>query len=143
MPDIFDFTEQELSSQEQLLFSAKEVVEFHCLDFNETRNQDLMLRCKVLTGKHTGREYTHFLQNKADNKFQREKLMKFACAFWTKEELLGKEYQKAKLINRKFSAVAQEPREYNGRTFQEFGGWRDLGTFTPADVPADVNPDRF
>lgn len=136
----FNFTEAELIESAPIIFPAKEVVEFACLNFNETRRGDLMLNCKVLTGAYAGRDFTPVIDNR-EHPVSRKNKINFARAFWSEDELRSNTAQPARLINRRFSAVPLEAREHNGKQYQSFIGWKDLGEMangsSPDALPAD------
>lgn len=138
----FSFSESDLDAATPIIFNTKEVVEMVCLDYNEGKQGNLALNCKILTGEKAGKPYTVFIDNR-EHPMSQKLRTQFALAFWTREELIGGTFMPAKLVNRKFSVVAQEPREHEGKTFQNVSNFRDLGEFTAADVPPDtmVNSD--
>jgi hypothetical protein len=135
----FNVTEQDLDLI-PIVFNAKEVVEFVCLDFNEMKNNTLVMNCRVLSGDHAGKRHSIFIDSR-ENSFAKKLRVQFLLAFWTKDELQTQTFHPSKLMNRKFSAVAQEPREYEGKIYQSMTGFHDLGVYegTEASVGAYAN----
>lgn len=123
----FNVTKQDLDLI-PIVFNAKEVIEFVCLDFNEMKTNTLVLNCQVLTGEHAGKRHAVFIDSR-ENSFAKKLRVQFLLAFWTKEELQTQTFHPSKLMNRKFSAVAQEPREYEGKLYQNISGFHDLGVY--------------
>lgn len=146
----FSFSEKDLTALEPLLWPAKEVVEFVCLDYKENAtNGTLILNTMVLTGDHTGKLHTMFIDNR-DNTISQKIRVQFALAFWSAEELRQHAHNPAKLVNRKFSAVAgmQRPSTDGTRVFQGFGAFKDLGPYedagtTTADFTDENGNPRF
>lgn len=128
----FDFSEQDLDLADYF-FTGGEVVEFVCLDFNETKNKSLVLDCRVLTGEHAGKSKQIWIDSR-ENNISKKNRVQFGLAFWSKEELIAKTFHPSKLVNRKFSAVAAPTREHEGKTFQNISNFVDIGPFV-----GDVN----
>lgn len=138
----FDFNEEVFANTTPPLWNAKTVVEFLIIDFNEDpMSGTLIVKCKIQNTEHKGRMYTHWIKN-GDTEGSQKNRVQFSLAFWTKEELIEKTAHPAKLINRLFTAVAQAPREYNGKMYQSFNGYADAGELldhgpAPSDLPTD------
>ena len=112
----------------QPLFQARQVVEFVCTShFENPQTGNLMVKCKVLNTEHQGKEYTVFIKGLAEKMPERKKKAAFLKAFWSEDDLLNKKAQLSKIVGRKFSAVAQAPREYQGRIYHDIGNFVDLG----------------
>lgn len=134
----FEFSAKDLEVAEYPVWPAKEVAEFVVLDFQENpQTNDLKLSCKVVSERHNDRFVTMFINNKP-NEFAQKRRVQFALAFWTKEELIAGNAAPAKLVNRKFSAVANAPRDWEGKVFQDWGNFKDLGEYTSASTDADL-----
>ena len=123
----FEFSEQDLDLAE-FFFAPNEVVEFVCLDFNETKQKTLVLNCRVLSGEHAGKAKSIFIDSRETTPSRKNRIQ-FALAFWTREELVAKSNHPSKLINRKFSAVAQPSREHEGKTYQNIVNFTDMGPY--------------
>lgn len=133
----FQISREDLDLVKELIFQEKEVVELVCMDAEENQSQQrLVFKCKVLSGANRGRRHSLSLSLKKDNEIQRVKLARWALAFYTEEELLGGNTPLARMIGRKFTAVAQRPREWQGKTFQDFDYWRDQGEASVDDKEA-------
>lgn len=122
----FDISEADLDAATPIIFNAGEVIEFLCLDFNETKNGAAILNCKVLSGENAGKTHTIFLNNH-ETPTAKKNRVQFLLAFWSKEELIAGENKRSKLINRKFTVVASAPRDYEGKTYQDLRQFVDLG----------------
>lgn len=130
----FEFSAESIAGIEKPLWPAKDVVEFVILDFKEmVPSNDLILSCRVLSKEHNDRKYEHYISNR-DNDITQKSRIEFALAFWSKEELIAGDAKPAKLINRRFSVVASPAKEHNGKTYQGFYGWKDLGEFVPGQA---------
>ena len=142
-------TAEDLALTKPAVFTAKEVVEFVCLDADENfQYQRLNLKCKILSGEHAGRNHTISLNLKKDNEVQRRKLATFAVAFYSEEEITKGETPLARLVGRKFTAIAQAPREWQGKTYQDFDYFKDLGEGSfndtaTTDKPSGENVDEI
>lgn len=133
-------TAEDLALTKPIVFDAKEVVEFVCLDADENvQYQRLSLKCKVLSGQYRGRRYTISLSLKKENEIQRRRLATFALAFYNEKEITSGETPIARLVGRKFSAVAQPSREWSGKTYQDFDHFKDLGEAHESDVNAAIS----
>lgn len=134
----FEFSESNFDVTESPIWDAKDVVRFLITDFSENAaNGTLAVRCKILNTKHEGRTFTHWIRND-DNEASQKQRVQFSLAFWTKEELLDKTAQPSKLIGRCFTAQALQAREYNGKWYQSFIGWKDEGPMETDGVPGEA-----
>lgn len=140
-----ELTADDLALTETPSFPAKEVVEFICQDIDENETyQSLNLKCKVQAGKHAGRTIHIRLSKKRDHEMQRVKLARWALAFYSQDEILSNTIPLARMVGRRFTAVAQAAREHNGKTYQDFDFFRDMGDAgapdaqPPSEIASDV-----
>lgn len=113
---------------ERLLFDKDKEVTFLCVDPKEHKGkQQLILNCKVLDGDHAGKLHTLYLSQKRDQQHHIRRLRDFGKAFYTEAEIRKRDTPLSRLYNRKFTAIPEAPREYNGKWYQDFGKWHDLG----------------
>lgn len=118
----------DLLEAEKFIFEKGEEVKFICLDtYDNVTKESIMLKCKILSGEHEGKLYNLYLSKKRTFPHFIKKLRNFALAFYTREELKSGDQPLSRLYMRIFTAVAEEPREYKGSWFQDFGKWFDLG----------------
>jgi hypothetical protein len=112
----------------QPIFQAKQVIELMCTDhFENPQSGNLLVKCKVLNTEHQGKDYTVFIKGHPEKMPEKKKKAAFLKAFWSEQELLSKQAQLSKIVGRKFSAVAQPPREYKGKIYQDIENFIDLG----------------
>ncbi len=134
--------ESALETQDSnLLFTKGDVVEFQCVDFKEKADKDLLVvTCKVLTGEYAGKTYAHFIRY-ADNPGAKRVYASFMLAFWSREDVTGGTVNPARLMGRRFSAVAQQVREHQGKQYQNFMDFKDLGEGEPLTLDDGQIPD--
>lgn len=136
-PEHIDAAKAESGSYEQIIFPEKSIVEFLCLDIEENKTyQTINMKCKVLSGQHKDKRRDIRISLKEDHEIQNKKRARWALAFWTEEELKKDEpVSLARLIGRRFQARAEKPREWNGKTYQDFDYFKDLGEAGDAAEP--------
>jgi len=123
---MFGFSQEDFDASIPIIFKAKETIEFGCKDVKENTDKDsITMTCKILSGEFKDRDYRITI-NDGNNDFARERKVQFALEFWTAEELKSNNFKLARLIGKRFSAVAGAPREYNGRTYQDVYGYKNL-----------------
>lgn len=133
----FTISREDLDLVKEVIWPEREVVEFVCLDVEENQAQQrLSFKCKCLSGKFRGRRQSLSLSMKKDNEIQKVRLARWALAFYSEDELIAGNTPLARMIGRKFTAVAARPREYMGRTYQDFDYWKDLGEASPSEKEA-------
>jgi hypothetical protein len=131
-------SKEDLGLLEHPVFEAKEVVEFVCLEAEENAQWGtLSLKCKIQSGKFKGRRYSIRVDLKADREIARIRRARFALAFWKPEEIASGTVNPARLVGRRFTAMAQQAREWNGKTLQDMDFFKDLGA-TDADPQPPV-----
>ena len=132
---------EDLDMDVKIIFPAGETVELVCLDTvdNQTK-ESIMLSCKVTSGQYAGHSHTFYLSKKRTHPILIRKLREFAKAFYTDAELRSGDQPLSRLYLRKFSAVAEPPREVNGNTYQDFNQWKDLGESGPEGVDTSPAP---
>ena len=120
--DFFDISEEDLNMPEYLIFEPGEV-QLLIQDYKQDNEKGyLMVVSKVLSGEHEGSIHQFFIRKKAKRSF-----VPFVKAFWTREEILGGKMEPTKLIGRTVNVIADAPREYKGKMFQDFSKYVDLG----------------
>ncbi len=127
--DFFDVTTEDLHPQENPTFQHEEVVLFQCIDFFQNKTTgNLSLKCKVLSGEHTGKINTIFLSGN-DNIASKKVKANFLNTFWTEAELLGKTASFSRLIARTFTAVCwiSKPKEGTNKSFTNWQRFQDRG----------------
>lgn len=123
----FEIGEKDLKAIERLIWPAKEVVRFVITDFKENQQSgSLILNCRVLSGEFAGRDHTIYIENR-DHPVSQKLRVQFALAFWKAEEIKAGNHNPAKLINREFEARAGAVREHDGKQYQNFESFRDIG----------------
>lgn len=136
-------TAADLALTKPTVFTAKEVVEFICLDVEENAQYEAInLKCKVLSGENTDRRFVIRLSMKKEHEIQRRKLATFALAFYSEDEITKGDTPIARLVGRRFTAVAQVPREYQGKTYQDFDYFKDLGEGDANDLALKKDIDK-
>lgn len=130
---------EDLVMDERVVFEQGEEVTFVCLDtFDNVSKESIMLKCKILSGEHTGKFHNIFLSKKRQHPHMIRKLRDFAKAFYTAEELKSGDQPLSRFYLRKFNATAEEPRPYMDKVYQDFRDWKDLGEDT--DEAANLTP---
>jgi len=133
MNDFFGVSETDLSVVEDLFFRADTAVEMICLEAKENpKRGGLILNCKVASGEHTGKQHTIYI-NDGDNEFAKKNKIAFMLAFWTKDQIIGRKCKHSDLMGRKFTVVPAAIRNVEGRKYQNFHSYHDLGLCDPSE----------
>lgn len=111
-----EFTSDELSSIERLLFPENEVVEFICLSADEdVKWKNIALNCQIVSPSHKGRKhYVRIPMETGDNPFKKKRKAFFLTAFWSTEELKAAQKGEftlvpSRCVGKRFTAVAERP----------------------------------
>lgn len=120
------FSDDDLDLPENLEFKDKEIVDLAFEHVKELPEKEmLVITAKVLSGEHDGKKMNVIIQNR-DNPMARENFVKFMMTFWSRDALKSGDYSADQLIGRKAS-MSVRLSEKDGKTYQNFNNWKDLG----------------
>jgi hypothetical protein len=137
-------TEESLKIPEKLVFQNNEIVKCQCTDFydNATENT-LNIKVNVLSGPHAGKKTSIFLNSK-DNATSQKVKVQFLKAFWTVDEICGKngkELKLARLVGRVFTVKSRHGENKDKtKTYQNWEEFTDIGPGESAPATSETPP---
>lgn len=140
MQDFFATTEADATAAAEIRFGDGEIVRMQCLDFNSNAAKgSVTLRCKVLSGPHSGKTTSVFLNGNQNEVSQKIK-SQFLLAFWTADEIKSSQCKPAKLIGRVFTvkskvSVKKGDTSPTPATFQNWSEFTDIGAGETGAAP--------
>lgn len=139
MQDFFDVTDDDLVIDEQLYFGDQEIVKFQCIDIRQNaQSGSLQLKCNVLQApvshEHVGKKATIYMTSK-DNEVSKKIKAQFLKAFWTIEQIKSRQANPKALNGRIFTAKSKIQNKDNGKRYQNWEQFQDLGYGTNEVAP--------
>ncbi len=130
-----------LKAYQEPIVDGGTVTEFVIMSVNESDTGDILINTKIKAPEdYKGREKVHYFKNITDEESKsfvpnKRKWVDFAGGVWTEEEIKhGVEI--GSLVGRVVTGKAKKPREHEGKTYQEFAGWKLIGTgIDTSDIP--------
>jgi hypothetical protein len=127
---LFDLTEADLLLPETIVFPKGELIEGTILDCHGIEKFGA-IKLEVMLTNTDHKDKCHGLMiNKPKLKdgkpipSQKKTWVEFLLAFWTKEAITSGNVDFAAIVGKKIEYRAAEAREYNGKTYQSFYGFK-------------------
>lgn len=130
--DLFDLTEDDLIIPESILFPKSELIEGTVLDCHSVdKIGAVKLEVMLSNTDHAGKCHSLLVKKPRANKetgvinpTAKKMWAEFLLAFWTREQILGKQVDMASVIGKRISYRAGASRDWEGKTYQDFNTFK-------------------
>lgn len=140
--NLFQLDKADVGVAENLVFPAKVPVVFYVRNAveyapKENKSGALLMELVVLNGEHEDKIHKMYMSKNFKQASNKKRFIEFCKAFFTDEELINGTASTASIIGQTIECVPSDPREYNGKIYQDFYQFKKL------DMPAPVGEDEI
>jgi hypothetical protein len=118
--ELFQFAKEE--SKAPIIFPEMTTVELEVTDYIDKPDYDGYSCVITAPAEFAGKKHTVFFR--VNNEFNQRQYRTFLKTFFTDDDLTNKNWTPLKVVGSKITALADKPKEFNGKMYQNLTNWK-------------------